>query len=131
MPTTYRKGNFLPLVRRRFLIYQSFDNLFCFSFRSENFHDLLCMQMTGPSSVLIGGCQQNLVEIELHKPTELRSVQINEPDCAILRLNERYVISGDTSGKVFVVFPNRVWLCKFDTSIYIAKYLNSCIYFNI
>ena len=65
-----------------------------------------CMIQTGPTNILMGGHQREMVEFDFNTAQELRVVQVDDPGCAILRLSNRYICTGDTSGKVTLRDPN-------------------------
>ncbi|XP_062586569.1 PAN2-PAN3 deadenylation complex catalytic subunit PAN2-like [Saccostrea cucullata] len=71
-----------------------------FTYRGPTMHNMQCMMMTGPSTVIIGGHQTKVIEIEVEHKEVIREVDIPEPGCAILRGTNKYICAGDTAGKV-------------------------------
>lgn len=71
-----------------------------FTYRAPNMQNMQCMMMTGPSSVIIGGHQTKVIELEVEHKEVIREVDIPEPGCAILRGTNKYICAGDTAGKI-------------------------------
>lgn len=71
-----------------------------FDYNDEYMEDMQCMIMTSPESVLMGGHQTKVIEIDLNKLQHIRQVDVSEPGCAIFRASNKFICAGDTSGKI-------------------------------
>ncbi|KAK3589026.1 hypothetical protein CHS0354_007971 [Potamilus streckersoni] len=71
-----------------------------FRYTNAAMHDMQCMIQMNPSSVLIGGHQTEVLELDLVKLQPKNMFTVAEPGCAIFRETGRYLTVGDTSGKV-------------------------------
>ncbi|KAI0219805.1 PAN2-PAN3 deadenylation complex catalytic subunit PAN2, partial [Lamellibrachia satsuma] len=76
-----------------------------FTYMSSATQDMQCMLVTGPGSILLGGHQPLVVELDIESHTEIRQVQVAEPGCAIFRYSNQYICTGDTGGKVTLRDP--------------------------
>ncbi|XP_048246742.1 PAN2-PAN3 deadenylation complex catalytic subunit Pan2-like isoform X1 [Haliotis rufescens] len=70
-----------------------------------NLQDMQCMMATGPHSVLMGGHQTKVIEVDLNKGIEVNQFEVKEPGCAIFRHSSKYICAGDTSGRVTLYDP--------------------------
>ncbi|GAB6030538.1 poly(A)-specific ribonuclease [Chamberlinius hualienensis] len=77
-----------------------------FKHESSFMENMECVLKTSPSTVLMGGRQEQIIEFDLNTLQELRQVDIGEPDCAILRQHARFICSGAPSGKVSLRDPH-------------------------
>ncbi|KAL4222806.1 poly(A)-specific ribonuclease [Mactra antiquata] len=77
-----------------------------FVFQSADMHDMQCMLLTSPSSLLIGGHHTKVIDLDLSTVSERQKFEVSEPGCAILRHTSKYICAGDTSGKVTLYDPN-------------------------
>jgi len=76
-----------------------------FDYVGEHMYDMQCMLQTGPSTVLLGGHQASMLEIDINTEQELRRIDIDESGCAILKYSNKFVCSGDAAGKVTLRDP--------------------------
>lgn len=67
---------------------------------NESLQDMQCMLLTDTNSLLMGGHQPLLMELDLETQQQKRQVEVAEPGCAIFRYSSQFVCAGDTSGKV-------------------------------
>lgn len=77
-----------------------------FTYTGANMHNMQCMLMTSGHSVLIGGHQTKALQLDLEMLKEIRTIDIPEPGCAILRSSNKFICAGDTGGKVTLYDPN-------------------------
>ncbi|KAK2184757.1 hypothetical protein NP493_254g03006 [Ridgeia piscesae] len=91
-----------------------------FTYMSSATQDMQCMLVTGPGSILMGGHQPLVVELDIESHTEIRQVQVGDPGCAIFRYSSQYICTGDTGGKAhsgtlsdFDVHANQLVTCGF------------------
>lgn len=77
-----------------------------FVFQSPDMHDMQCMLVTSPTSLLIGGHHTKVIHLDLTTLKEKQKYEVHEPGCAILRHANKYIYAGDTSGKVMLYDPN-------------------------
>ncbi|XP_070565894.1 PAN2-PAN3 deadenylation complex catalytic subunit PAN2-like [Ptychodera flava] len=92
------------------------DNLRCctrqgirlYDHRGENIHDMQCMLQTSPSTLLLGGHHDKLIEFDLAAVQEANEYAIEDPGVAILRQSNynRLICCGDTSGKITLRDPD-------------------------
>ncbi|ESO96381.1 hypothetical protein LOTGIDRAFT_143977 [Lottia gigantea] len=71
-----------------------------FTYTDPQMLDMQCMIRTSPTSLLVGGHQKKAFELDLNKVQLINEFEMNDPGCAILRQNSKYLFAGDTSGKV-------------------------------
>lgn len=76
-----------------------------FNHSSEQLQDLQCMMVTPSETLLMGGNQPHLVELNLARGEEMRTVDVGEQGCIILRRHPRFVCVGDIGGKVTLRDP--------------------------
>lgn len=102
--------------------------------RSENIYDLLAMIELAPNRLIMGGHQENLIDIDLTTMTETNLTFAGENGCAILRLQKHYLCAGDVYGQIalrdpvslnveHVIKPHTGSLSDFDIE---GNYLISC-----
>ncbi|XP_060593443.1 PAN2-PAN3 deadenylation complex catalytic subunit PAN2-like [Ruditapes philippinarum] len=77
-----------------------------FTFQSPDMHDMQCMLVTSPTSLLIGGHHTKVIDLDLTTVTERQKFEVPDPGCAILRTTSKCICAGDTSGKVTLYDPN-------------------------
>ncbi|KAK3103914.1 hypothetical protein FSP39_022867 [Pinctada imbricata] len=77
-----------------------------FTYRNPAMHNMQCMMRTSPSSVIVGGHQTKVIELDMEKQEEIRSVDVAEPGVAIFRHTSKYICAGDTAGKVTLYDPS-------------------------
>ncbi|XP_064614568.1 LOW QUALITY PROTEIN: PAN2-PAN3 deadenylation complex catalytic subunit PAN2-like [Liolophura sinensis] len=77
-----------------------------FEYSAEEMHEMQCMLQMSPTSVMMGGHQTKVIEVDLQKGQEIRQVDVEEPGCAIFRMSTKFLCGGDTSGKVTLFDPN-------------------------
>ncbi|XP_034247710.1 PAN2-PAN3 deadenylation complex catalytic subunit PAN2 isoform X2 [Thrips palmi] len=77
-----------------------------FTHCSENMVEMQCMLQTSPTSLLMGGHQDKLIQFDLTQGIETGLFDAGENGCAILRQHPRYLCSGDPSGRVVLRDPN-------------------------
>ena len=65
-----------------------------------------CMMQTGPSSVVMGGHQTKMFEVDIESQQELRQADIDVNGCVILKYSNKYICCGDTAGCVTLRDPN-------------------------
>lgn len=104
------------------------------TYRSEFMYDMLAMIELGANRVILGGNQENLLEIDLATMTESNSTFAGENGCAILRLQKHYLCAGDAYGQIalrdpvslrveHILKPHSGSLSDFDIE---GNYLISC-----
>lgn len=104
------------------------------TYRSEFMFDMLSMIELAPNRVIMGGNQENLLEIDLATMTESNSTFAGENGCAILRLQKHYLCAGDAYGQIalrdpvslrveHILKPHSGSLSDFDIE---GNYLISC-----
>lgn len=104
------------------------------TFRSEFLYDMLTMAEISPNRIVLGGNQENLMEIDLTTMSETNSTFAGENGCAILRLQKHYLCAGDAYGQIalrdpvslrveHVLKPHSGSLSDFDIE---GNYLISC-----
>uniref|UniRef100_A0A0L8I679 USP domain-containing protein n=1 Tax=Octopus bimaculoides TaxID=37653 RepID=A0A0L8I679_OCTBM len=71
-----------------------------FDYVDEYMEDMQCILMTSPQTVLMGGHQTKVIELDLNKLQKTREVDVVEPGCAIFRASNKFICAGDTSGKL-------------------------------
>ncbi|VDN60862.1 unnamed protein product [Dracunculus medinensis] len=73
-----------------------------FSYSSENLVNGTCMHQHPdvPNTVLIGGHQQKLIQLDLLTQKETRVVHMKQRDCLALRSNQKFIFSCDSAGNV-------------------------------
>lgn len=76
-----------------------------FNYKAPSMQEMQCMIMTSPTSVLLGGHQTAVIELDIEGMREIRQVDVPEPGCAIFRSSNKYICAGDTSGKVRLYDP--------------------------
>ncbi|CAI9729366.1 PAN2-PAN3 deadenylation complex catalytic subunit Pan2-like isoform X1 [Octopus vulgaris] len=89
-------------------LYLTRNNLRCsmrtglkqFDYIDEYMEDMQCILMTSPETVLMGGHQTKVIELDLNKLQKTREVDVDEPGCAIFRASNKFICAGDISGKL-------------------------------
>ncbi|KAL5006808.1 hypothetical protein ScPMuIL_015614 [Solemya velum] len=76
-----------------------------FDFNGPDMHDMQCAVLNSPTSVIIGGHQTKVLELDLNKVELKNSFEVPEPGCAIFRHSSKFICAGDTSGKVTLFDP--------------------------
>ncbi|VDI60303.1 PAB-dependent poly(A)-specific ribonuclease subunit 2 [Mytilus galloprovincialis] len=76
-----------------------------FNYKSPCMQEMQCMIMTSPNTVLMGGHQTKVLQLDIEGMREIRQVDVPEPGCAIFRSSNKYICAGDTSGKVRLYDP--------------------------
>ncbi|XP_071446379.1 PAN2-PAN3 deadenylation complex catalytic subunit PAN2 [Hetaerina americana] len=79
-----------------------------FTYSSQTMEDMQCMLQISPTSLLMGGHQDKLIEFDLAKVTETNVRSVGENGCAILRQQVsggRYICCGDPAGRVHLRDP--------------------------
>uniref|UniRef100_A0A915D224 PAN2-PAN3 deadenylation complex catalytic subunit PAN2 N-terminal domain-containing protein n=1 Tax=Ditylenchus dipsaci TaxID=166011 RepID=A0A915D224_9BILA len=76
------------------------QGLLLFEYSSPNLEDLTCgcSLPVAPNSLLLGGKQNKIVQLDLITQKEQRVVHLKETDCLDVRANDRYVFTVDSSG---------------------------------
>ncbi|XP_026294129.1 PAN2-PAN3 deadenylation complex catalytic subunit PAN2 isoform X1 [Frankliniella occidentalis] len=77
-----------------------------FTHCSENMVEMQCMLQTSPTSLLMGGHQDKIIQFDLAQGIETGLIDVGENGCAILRQHPRYVCAGDPSGRITLRDPN-------------------------
>uniref|UniRef100_A0A914VMZ4 PAN2-PAN3 deadenylation complex catalytic subunit PAN2 N-terminal domain-containing protein n=1 Tax=Plectus sambesii TaxID=2011161 RepID=A0A914VMZ4_9BILA len=69
---------------------------------SMHFIDMHCMHRmpNAPGTLVLGGNQQKMIQLDLETRKEQRLLQITQPNCMLLRSNSKFIFSADTSGSV-------------------------------
>lgn len=104
------------------------------TYRSEFMYDMLTMIELGQNRVIMGGNQENLLEVDLATMTESNSTFAGENGCAILRIHKHYLCAGDAYGQIalrdplslnveHIIKPHSGSLSDFDIE---GNYLISC-----
>lgn len=104
------------------------------TYRSEFMYDMLTMIELAPNRVVLGGNQENLLELDLATMTEANSTFAGENGCAVLRLQKHYLCAGDAYGQIalrdpvslrveHILKPHSGSLSDFDIE---GNYLISC-----
>ncbi|XP_077977957.1 PAN2-PAN3 deadenylation complex catalytic subunit PAN2-like [Glandiceps talaboti] len=75
--------------------------------RGDNFHDMQCMLQTNPTTLILGGHHDTLIEFDLANGKETNKYEIADPGVAVLRMSNYngLICCGDTSGKVTLRDP--------------------------
>ncbi|KAJ8313873.1 hypothetical protein KUTeg_008434 [Tegillarca granosa] len=81
------------------------SNSFATFYRSPSMQSMQCMLLTSPSSVLIGGHQTKVIELDLEQLQEINQFDVPEPGCAIFRRTNKFLCAGDAGGKVTLYDP--------------------------
>ncbi|XP_023932627.1 PAN2-PAN3 deadenylation complex catalytic subunit PAN2-like [Lingula anatina] len=76
-----------------------------FDYGDERLQDMQCMLQTGGDKLLLGGHQTKMLELDLNSVQVVKEVDVEEAGCAIMRQTNKYLFSGDTSGKVTLRDP--------------------------
>lgn len=76
-----------------------------FNHSSDAMQEMQCMLLTSPTTLLVGGHQENVIEIDLTRIEEVKQIDVGPSGCAILRSHSRFICAGDTSGKVTLRDP--------------------------
>uniref|UniRef100_A0A915ANS2 USP domain-containing protein n=1 Tax=Parascaris univalens TaxID=6257 RepID=A0A915ANS2_PARUN len=73
-----------------------------FSHSSEHMTDLTCMHRLAdaPHTVLLGGDQSKIVQLDLETQKEARIVHLKQKNCLALRSNQKFLFSADSDGNV-------------------------------
>ncbi|KAL3831819.1 hypothetical protein ACJMK2_023521 [Sinanodonta woodiana] len=77
-----------------------------FRYTNSVMHDMQCMIQMNNTTLLVGGHQTELLELDLVKLQPKTWYKVAEPGCAILRDAGKYLAIGDTSGKVTIFDRN-------------------------
>lgn len=73
-----------------------------FNFINEHLHDMQCMMLKGDNTVLIGGHQKNVLEVDLNQQCLSNLYEIKDTGVAIFRKSDRFICGGDSTGKVTI-----------------------------
>ncbi|KAK3789394.1 hypothetical protein RRG08_005542 [Elysia crispata] len=73
-----------------------------FTFLDEHLHDMQCMMLKDENTVLIGGHQKNVLEVDLNQQCLSNVYEIKDTGVAIFRNSERFICGGDSTGKVTI-----------------------------
>ncbi|XP_059172489.1 PAN2-PAN3 deadenylation complex catalytic subunit Pan2-like isoform X2 [Physella acuta] len=73
-----------------------------FSFKDAHLHDMQCMMMRGDTSVLIGGHNKQVLEVDIIQNRLSNVYEVKDAGIAIFRSNDRFICGGDSTGKVTV-----------------------------
>lgn len=104
------------------------------TYRSELMYDMLAMIELAPHRLIMGGNQENLIDLDLSTMSETNSAFAGENGCAILRLQNHYLCAGDAYGQIalrdpislsvqHIIKPHSGSLSDFDIE---GNYLISC-----
>lgn len=77
-----------------------------FTHCSENMVEMQCMLQTSPTTLLMGGHHDKIIQFDLAQGIETGLVDAGENGCAILRQHPRYLCAGDPSGRIVLRDPN-------------------------
>lgn len=84
---------------------QSRQGIPVFTYSTEAMQDMQCMLLSENNSLLMGGHQEQLLEIDLNQMEEIQQLDVGEHGCAILRQHPRFLCCGDVSGKITLRDP--------------------------
>ncbi|XP_065561129.1 PAN2-PAN3 deadenylation complex catalytic subunit PAN2-like [Artemia franciscana] len=76
-----------------------------FTFKSDLITDLQTVLATGPAAVLLGGHQENILEVDLNNQRIVRIVNDTTSGCGILRRHSRFICCGGFDGKISLRDP--------------------------
>ncbi|XP_019630569.1 PREDICTED: PAB-dependent poly(A)-specific ribonuclease subunit PAN2-like isoform X1 [Branchiostoma belcheri] len=71
-----------------------------FDFSGEDMHDMQVMTLVDPTTLLIGGHQDKVIEFDLNSGQQVNLLEVGDPGVAIFRHTNRFICCGDTSGQV-------------------------------
>uniref|UniRef100_A0A8C8E2W1 PAN2-PAN3 deadenylation complex catalytic subunit PAN2 n=1 Tax=Oryzias sinensis TaxID=183150 RepID=A0A8C8E2W1_9TELE len=74
--------------------------LFMFDYPMEEGADMHSLLMTGNNTLLVGGLQNYVAEVDLNTVQETQKFTVDIPGVAIMRQSNRFFFCGHTSGKV-------------------------------
>lgn len=77
-----------------------------FTHRSANMINMLCMHQLSADRLIMGGHQDQLIELDLNTLTEVQLASTGQAGCVVLRSHSRYLCAGDAYGKVTLRDPN-------------------------
>ena len=81
-----------------------------FVYTSPHLTDGQAMTWSGDQSLVVGGHQKQLFDLDLSTKQERRRVDITANDCSILRSSPKFVCAGESLGKVSG--PSINWLTR-------------------
>ncbi|XP_006035284.1 PAN2-PAN3 deadenylation complex catalytic subunit PAN2 isoform X1 [Alligator sinensis] len=87
------------------LKYMSRGGLIIFDYLMDESEDMHSLLLTDPSTLLVGGLQNHVIEIDLNTVQETQKYTVEVPGVTIMRQSNRFFFCGHTSGKVSVRDP--------------------------
>lgn len=82
------------------LKYMSRGGLIIFDYLMDDSEDMHSLLLTDSSTLLVGGLQNHVVEIDLNTVQETQKYTVEVPGITIMRQSNRFFFCGHTSGKV-------------------------------
>ncbi|KAJ6658133.1 hypothetical protein lerEdw1_001609 [Lerista edwardsae] len=82
------------------LKYMSRGGLIIFDYLMDESEDMHSLLLTDPSTLLIGGLTNHVIEIDLNTVQETQKYTVEVPGVTIMRQSNRFFFCGHTSGKV-------------------------------
>ncbi|CAN8022143.1 unnamed protein product [Ixodes persulcatus] len=80
--------------------------LIVFHHSSEEMEDMHCMTLSPSGSLLMGGNQPSLIELDLSRGDHKVVTDVGENGCAVIRRHPRFICCADFNGKVTLRDPN-------------------------
>lgn len=74
--------------------------LTAFDHTSDLLQEMTCMAALPSGLILMGGCQNQIIEFDLERIKQVRITEVGENGCVIVRQHPKFVCCGDSAGKV-------------------------------
>ncbi|KAJ8678573.1 hypothetical protein QAD02_014360 [Eretmocerus hayati] len=82
------------------LRFQSRRGLPMHTYTSENMIEMQSLLCYSPTSLLMGGHQEKIIDFDLTTNSEKKTIDIGENGCAMLRQHNRYICAGNAFGRI-------------------------------
>ncbi|XP_014219429.1 PAN2-PAN3 deadenylation complex catalytic subunit PAN2 [Copidosoma floridanum] len=92
--------NAILALTRNSLRFQSRRGLPIYTHTSANMIDMQCLLCYSPTSILMGGHQESIIDYDLEANKEKRVVEVGENGCAMLRQHTRFICAGNAFGRI-------------------------------
>ncbi|XP_016839148.1 PAN2-PAN3 deadenylation complex catalytic subunit PAN2 [Nasonia vitripennis] len=99
-------GNGILALTQNHLRFQNRRGLPVYSYTSANMVDMQCLLCYSSTSLLMGGHQEKMIDLDLNTIKEKRSIEIGENGCAMLKQHNRYICAGNAFGRIEFKDPN-------------------------
>lgn len=67
---------------------------------SENMIEMQCLLRHGPTSILMAGHQEKMIDYDMNVNKEKKIIDVGENGCAMLRQHSRYICAGNAFGRI-------------------------------